>query len=177
MGRKSNDQSRIHLRHLENARKQCEKVVAQKEAELNQGIRRPHSEKTYHTAAPPAPLIHIVHFTPKDHKFVMEEARRRDMSGNEQLRKEKLIIDDERETIEKVEHRRQRKKKIDERIAHLASLTVIHNVTEVASLATVNVINDQLELHRGLEMWIEEQRPQNERLPPHIPKKYKCGNL
>ena len=37
------------------------------------------------------------------------------MSGNEQLRKEKLIIDDERETAEKVEHRRQRKKKIDER--------------------------------------------------------------
>ena len=107
----------------------------------------------------------------------MEEARRRDMSGNEQLRKEKLIIDDERETIEKVEHRRQRKKKIDERIAHLASLLVIRNVTEVASLATVNVINDQLELHRELEVWIEEERSQNERLPPHIPKKYKCGNL
>ena len=98
MGRKSNGQSRIHLRHLENARKQREKVVAQKEAEPNQGIRRTHSGKTYYTAAPPAPLIHIVHFTPEDHKFVMEEARQRDTSGNERLRKEKLIIDDERET-------------------------------------------------------------------------------
>ena len=107
----------------------------------------------------------------------MEEARRCDTSGHERLRKEKLIIDDERETAEKVEHRRQRKKKIDERIAHLASLPVVRNVTEVASLATVNVINDQSELHRELEVWIEEQRPQNERLSPHIPKKYKCGNL
>lgn len=93
------------------------------------------------------------------------------------MKKEKLIIDDERETAEKVEHRRQQKKNIDERIAHLASLPVVRNVTEVASLATVNVINDQLELHRELEVWIEEQWPQNERLPPHIPKKYKCGNL
>ena len=86
------------------------------------------------------------------------------------MRKEKLV------TAEKVERRRQRKN-IDERIAHLASLPIVRNVTEVASLATVNVINDQLELHRELEVWIEEQRPQNERLPPHIPKKYKCGNL
>ena len=39
----------------------------------------------------------------------MEEARRRDTSGHERLRKEKLIIDDERETAEKVERRRQRK--------------------------------------------------------------------
>ena len=68
-------------------------------------------------------------------------------------------------------------RKIDEKIAHLASLPVVRNVTEVASLATVNVINDQLGLHRELEVWIEEQRPQNERLSPHIPKKYKCGNL
>ena len=68
-------------------------------------------------------------------------------------------------------------RKIDEKIAHLASLPIVRNVTEVASLATVNVINDQLELHRELEVWIEEQRPQNERLSPHIPKKYKCGNL
>ena len=82
----------------------------------------------------------------------MEEARRRDTSGHERLRKEKLIIDDERETAEKVERQRQRKKKIDERIAHLASLPVVRNVTEVASLATVNVINDQLELHRELEV-------------------------
>ena len=43
-------------------------------------------------------------------------------------------------------------RKIDERIAHLASLPIVRNVTEVASLATVNVINDQLELHRELEV-------------------------
>ena len=84
-------------------------------------------------------------------RICTSETTRRDASGQERLRKEKLVTDDERERAEKVERRRQRKN-IDERIAHLASLPIVRNVTEVASLATVNVINDQLELHRELEV-------------------------
>ena len=81
-------------------------------------------------------------------RICTSETTRRDASGQERLRKEKLV------TAEKVERRRQRKN-IDERIAHLASLPIVRNVTEVASRATVNVINDQLELYRELEVWIE----------------------
>ena len=82
MGRKSNGQSRTRLRHLENARKQREKVVAQKEAELKQGIRRTRSGKTYRTAAPPVPLIHIVSLAESHATIRIERLRKKPHTKN-----------------------------------------------------------------------------------------------
>ena len=114
-------------------------------------------------------------FIAEDHAFIMKEARRRDEMGLETARKARLLEDEERETARKVTQREAKQRKLDEQIARLASIQIITDLAAVTSLSSVRVIDDQIELHRALEAWIEEQKPTKER-QCIIPRKSNCGN-
>lgn len=112
----------------------------------------------------------------EDYEFIRQEARARDVSGHEKKRKDRLLEDDERDTMEKINQRAIKQQKLDERVAALAAIPIVTALESVPHLTSIRLIDDQLDIHRELESWIEMQKPERERHPPLIPRKSNCGN-